>query len=295
VQGVALARDIPSLLLVHSVANLVAMADAATNPAAAALLERYRKVNTLVLVARHLEPLALPLGFGDARVIENAVDARQFAPAAKDPALLRALDIRDQDVVVAHVSNLKALKRPLDLVESAALALPTQPNLLYVVVGEGPLREATETAVRARGLMPRFRFVNWVDRERVLAYLNLADLVAMPSESEARAMLYLEAQACGRVLLASDIPAAREVIADGETGVLFRKGDIRDLAAKTLLLAGDPRRRARIGSMARQAAENRSVDALLDAYEAALWDLARRSGRGGGALTPAASALSAAP
>jgi glycosyltransferase involved in cell wall biosynthesis len=45
--------------------------------------------------------------------------------------------------------------------------------------------------------------------------------------------VYLETQACGRVLLASDIPAAVDVVTDGETGLLFRKGDIAHLAART--------------------------------------------------------------
>jgi glycosyltransferase involved in cell wall biosynthesis len=47
----------------------------------------------------------------------------------------------------------------------------------------------------------------------------------MPSDSETQALVYLEAQACARVLLASDVPGAREVMTDGETGLLFRKED----------------------------------------------------------------------
>ena len=44
------------------------------------------------------------------------------------------------------------------------------------------------------------------------SYLNLADLVLLPSESEGLARIYLEAQACGKTLVCSDIPAAREVL-----------------------------------------------------------------------------------
>jgi glycosyltransferase involved in cell wall biosynthesis len=53
-------------------------------------------------------------------------------------------------------------------------------------------------------------------------YINLADIVVMPSAAETQALVYLETQACARLLLASDIPGAREVIVDGETGLLFR-------------------------------------------------------------------------
>ena len=54
----------------------------------------------------------------------------------------------------------------------------------------------------------------------------------MPSESEAFPLVYLETQACGRLLLASDIPAGREVVVPGDNGLLFRTGDVADLTAR---------------------------------------------------------------
>src|SRR5581483_4211837 len=205
-----------------------------------------------------------------------AVDPAHFAPRPRDAALARALGIRDDDLVVAHLSNLKPWKRPLDLVASAALTLPSNPRLLYLVVGDGPLRAAMEDACRRAALTERFRFVGWVDHEHVPAYLSLADLVVMPSHAEARALVYLETQACGRLLLASDVPAAREVIVDGKTGLLFEQGSLADLAAQTLRAAADPDLRARVGAAARRSISPRALDTLLDAYEETLRDLARR-------------------
>jgi glycosyltransferase involved in cell wall biosynthesis len=209
------------------------------------------------------------------RVIENAVDTLRFAPRAADPLLRRALEIGDRDVVVAHCSNLKPWKRPLDLVRSAALTLRKDPRLVYLVIGDGYLRRAMEAECLRLGVLHRFRFAGWVEHAQVPRYLHLADLVAMPSESEARSLVCLEAQACGRVLLASNIPASRELIVDRETGLLFRKGDVDDLAAVTLEAARDAPLRDRIGAAARQAAEQRSLDALLDSYESALRDVVR--------------------
>jgi glycosyltransferase involved in cell wall biosynthesis len=108
-------------------------------------------------------------------------------------------------------------------------------------------------------------------------YVNLADLVLMPSEAETQALAYLEAQACARLLLASDIPAAREVVTDRETGLFFRKGDIADLAAKTLHAIDDPVLRARIGRAARVRVERYSLDVMTATYEELLRRVARRS------------------
>src|SRR5581483_1724901 len=233
-------------------------------------LDQFRLVDLFVPVARHLGRALGELGFTRARVAENVTDARRFVPAAKDPALLRALGIAGEAVVVAHVSNLKDVKRPLDVVASAARTLRERADLVYLVVGDGPGRAAMEEACARAGVAEHFRFTGWVEHTRIPAHLNLADVVVMPSESEGRALVYLETQACGRVLLASDILAAREVIADGETGVLFGKGDGEALAAKTLALAADPELRFAIVARARRAVAGQTIEGLVDEYEAIL-------------------------
>jgi 1,2-diacylglycerol 3-alpha-glucosyltransferase len=89
------------------------------------------------------------------------------------------------------------------------------PRLLYIIVGDGPGRVQLEAQCRGKGIVDRFRFPGWIEHTRMPDYLRLADIVVMPSESEGQSLVYLEAQACGRVLLASRIEGAR-IIRDGE-------------------------------------------------------------------------------
>jgi glycosyltransferase involved in cell wall biosynthesis len=105
--------------------------------------------------------------------------------------------------------------------------------------------------------------------------LAAADMVVMPSSGEAQARVYLETQASERVLIASDIPAAREVISDGETGLLFRTGDATQLAARILSVARDPELRLRIGRQARERVAAHSLPAVVAAYSQVLGSLAR--------------------
>ena len=243
------------------------------------LIEQYRKADLIICPARHLAARMEPFGLGRVRVIWNAVDATHFAPRAKDPALLRSLGLRPDEVVAAHVSNLKSLKRPLDVVEAAAVALRRDPRLAFVIVGQGPAGAAMQAACAAKGIADRFRFVGWVDHDRVADFINLADVVVMPAEDETQARVYLETQACGRVLLASDIAAAREVIRDGETGVLFRKGEPADLADRLLHLADQPALRATIGERARARIAAHTLPAIVAEYLDALGAVAA-AGRG---------------
>jgi len=230
------------------------------------LLQQFRKVSLMVAPANHLKESLAKLGFNNVKVIPNAVDLRQFSPGSKDHALLGQLGIKRDDIVIAHLSNLKALKRSTDVALSAEQALRHNEKLFYVIVGDGPLRMSMEDICRKKGISGRFAFVGWVDYARVADYINLADMVVMASESEGQARVYLETQACGRLLLASDIPAAREVITHGETGLLYRMGDIDDLTAKTLLAAGDPHLCKEIGRRARQRVAAHRLEDAVAAY-----------------------------
>jgi glycosyltransferase involved in cell wall biosynthesis len=147
------------------------------------------------------------------------------------------------------------------------------PALAFLVLGSGSEQQRLRQSVADFDLARRFHFVDWVGHELVPAYLNLADIVVMPSEAEAQARVYLETQACRRVLVASDIPAAREVVEDGETGLLFPVGDTERLAETIGRLARDARLRTEIGRRAVRNAAAHDLTATVSAYERLLRNL----------------------
>lgn len=206
----------------------------------------------VVTEATHMQNELTRWGVLHTRVIVNPVDLSRFAPGARNVRLRRELRIDDQAVVVFHASNMKACKRPVDIVRSAEQVLRTAPNVVYVIAGDGPLLPELERACFELGVRDSFRFTGWVAYESMPEYFAAADIVVMPSSNEQQARLYLEAQACGRTLLASDIPGAREVIDDGKTGVLFRMGDVADLTRKTLSVIACRELRQQIEMQARR-------------------------------------------
>jgi glycosyltransferase involved in cell wall biosynthesis len=220
----------------------------------------------MITPAKHLSEGLGRLGLDGIEMVPNAVDLTRFTPTPRDPALARELAIGVDDVVVLHVSNLTVIKRPLDVVEAAERVARRNPRLVFVIVGDGPLRASMEEACRQKGLADRFRFTGWIDYERMPRVINLADIVVLASETEGLARVYLETQACARVLLASDIPAAREVVTDGATGLLFGTGDIEALATRIQLAAGDSALRAAIGRQAHERVRAHSLDETVPAY-----------------------------
>jgi glycosyltransferase involved in cell wall biosynthesis len=263
----ASSADIPSMLLVQG-SGLVGMMRNFAPDHRGHLIEQFKKVDLVVAVARHLiaEPLRA-LGFREVVFIANPVDLKKFSSTPKSRALLNALGIREGDFVVTHISNMKAIKRASDIIRSAREVIRRVPHARFVMVGDGICRAELEAECRSIGLFEHFRFTGWIDHDAVPDYINLADAVVMPSETEAAALVYLETQACARVLIASDIAGAREVIRDGETGLLFRKGEVDDLTAKLLLVAGDANLRERIGRAAREAVKAHDVETFVANYD----------------------------
>ena len=264
----------PTLLIAHGLISYRWTAGLYPESLSQEILRRFRQPTRIVTPAVHRASGLRSAGLERVSVIPNPVNTDLFAPQAKDPALLRTLSIEREDIVVALVSNLKAVKRPLDLVDSAVKALQRNPRLVYVIVGDGDYRVALEEGCRQKGILSRFHFTGWIDHALVPGHLNLADIVVMPSETETQALVYLETQACGRLLLASDIPAAREVVEHGSNGLLFRMGDVENLTNQTLLAAGNPQLREEIGRNARSSVQAHSLDRVAAAYDALLRETA---------------------
>ena len=260
---VDLALGIPTVLLIQGATTMGILNGSYPPELAERLLDHLRAVDVPVTSARHMQRTLAELGVPGVRIVPNPVDLERFRPAPRPS---------DGTVVVAHLSNLKGLKRVLDLVEAAEIALRDEPRLVFVVVGDGPCRAEIEAACSERGLQEAFRFPGWIGHEEVPGYIQAADIVVMPSAGEAQALVYLETQACARTLIASDIPAAREVVDDGETGLLFPTGDVPSLAAAIGRAAGDGELRARLGAEARRRVARHSLDKVVAAYAELLAD-----------------------
>jgi glycosyltransferase involved in cell wall biosynthesis len=277
IPAMARRHGIPVAVLVQGGRALQKIVAGDHDPLARRQLEGLRQAEVVIAVARHLERSLTPLSLRRVAAIPNPVDLDRFSPGGKPPELLRAHAIDPRDVVVAHVSNLGPLKRPMDVVESAALVLAADPNVVYLIVGDGLYRVPMEARCRELGIAGRVRFVGWIEHTQIPAYLRLSDVVVMSSEHEGLPLVYLEAQASGKLLVASDIPATLEVVVNGETGLVFRRGDIAELAAKTLRGAADAELRLATGRAARTAVRAHARPNVLAAYGRLLEELVASS------------------
>ncbi|MCC6983574.1 MAG: glycosyltransferase [Bauldia sp.] len=200
------------------------------------------------LIAGGVEPENVSL-------LPNGVDPSRFAPAEPDAQLRARFDIGREDFVLVYCGSLTAYEGLDDLV-AAADSLNPAIRARLLVVGEGPYLEPLRTAAAARRFGSAVTFLGAVPPGDIPRYWALADAVALPRKpfkvcEVVSPLKPFEAMAMGKPLILSDLPVSREIVRDGETGLLCRPADPQDLAATIARLARDPALRQRLGAQGR--------------------------------------------
>jgi glycosyltransferase involved in cell wall biosynthesis len=185
------------------------------------------------------------------------------APPTRVDALRRELGL-DVSPVILALGRFTEQKGFDLLVDAFSQVLPGFPHARLVFVGDGPLRPALERQSRQLGISSAVRFAGF--RRDTSDFYHLATVVAVPSLYDIFPLVPLEAMRMGRPVVASDLPAFREALRDGETGVLTPR-DPRRFAASLIALLSDPRRSSAIGHCAQaEAAKRFTVERMVDEY-----------------------------
>ncbi len=177
--------------------------------------------------------------------VPNAVDINHFSlSAGPDPELKAKLGLAGCRVI-GFLGSYYAYEG-LDLLIAALPGiLAKAPDVRLLLVGGGPQEANLKAQAAALGLADKVVFVGRVPHSEVSKYYDLVDLLAYPRHAMRLTELVtplkpLEAMAQGHLLIASDVGGHKELIEDGQTGVLFRAGDIADLAAKAVATLDQP-------------------------------------------------------
>jgi glycosyltransferase involved in cell wall biosynthesis len=144
----------------------------------------------------------------------------------------------------------------------AGIARHERPDLLLLVTGEGPAREALAAQVEHAGLARNVRFIGYLDRYRELpdAYAA-ADVFVFPSRTETQGLVLLEAMAAGTPVLALAEMGTRDILAP-QLGCVIGRDSEAGFAAQLAALLADRERRESLGRQAREYAASWSAETL---------------------------------
>jgi glycosyltransferase involved in cell wall biosynthesis len=182
-------------------------------------------------------------------VVPNGIDPARFTslparPEAPDPVILGFVGfVRDWHGLDAVI---------------AAMAADRATRLELVVVGDGPAVPALRAQAEALGVADRVRFAGLVAHEAIPALVAGFDIALQPRVvAYASPLKLFEYMAAGKAIVAPDQPNIREVLADGETALLFDPAVADAMWEAIRRLASDPGLRTRLGLAARAEIERR--------------------------------------
>jgi glycosyltransferase involved in cell wall biosynthesis len=169
--------------------------------------------------------------------------------------------------VISTVGRLTAIKDHRLFLETARLVAGGDPAALFLIAGDGELRNDLAAMARASGIADCTRFLGW-QRDLTTVY-GATDVFLLTSRNEGTPVALIEALASGVPGVSTDVGGVRDVIEDGVSGLLAPFGDARALASHVTLLLHEPAMARAMGERGRRAVIRRyQIDRLVGDVDA---------------------------
>jgi glycosyltransferase involved in cell wall biosynthesis len=185
------------------------------------------------------------------RVVPNGVDTAKFKPTNNAEAMKRNFGLGNRRTVL-FVGRLIPRKGLMFLVEAAKRVVKEYADTIFVIVGNGPLRNKLTSQLEKANLSKIFLFLGDVKDSILPALYNCVDLFAFPSIQEGQGIALLEAQASAKPVVAFKVGGVIEAVSEGNSGLLVERGNTDGLADAILKLLSNPRLRERMGGKGRE-------------------------------------------
>ncbi len=239
--------------------------------------ETARNASLIISISRYsLEKIQQHYGINASkiRIVPNGVDVEKFKPTENVDAARRQFGLGNEPCVL-FVGSLIPRKGLPFLVEAAKKIVKEQAQTKFLIVGEGPMKNQLAASLEAANLSGNFILLGNLKEDALLAAYSSADLFVLPSIQEGQGIVLLEAQATAKPVVAFDVGGVKEAVRNGETGLLVKRGNIKELADATLKLLSDDSLRKKMGGNGRRfVTENFTWDIcaqkMLQVYREAL-------------------------
>jgi glycosyltransferase involved in cell wall biosynthesis len=277
--AVALARamGVPAVVKVHgSDINVLGR-----GPLQSSVRWALQGADAVVAPSRALIERAIELGADsdNARTIPNGVDTALFRPAERVPAReALGLDVGARWIV--FVGRLEPEKGVGELLEALTKLTESERNVRLALVGEGRAAAEYQALVRERSLPVVFAGPR--PHAEIARWLAAADVLALPSWSEGTPNVVIEALACGRPVVATDVGGIPEVVQDPRLGILVPARDPSALASALGVVLRAPHDADVIAAAARLYSWPESADRLYRVLQRTHQLALSRSGSGAG-------------
>lgn len=202
----------------------------------------------------------------DIAVIPNGISIDRFTPEGPVHGLRKRFGISGETRIIGNVARMWPVKNQLGLIDAFALVRSRFENACLMIVGDGDMRPAIEQRVADHDLTDHVHFTGEMDD--LEGVYREFDIFALSSFSEGMSISILEAMASGTCVVATDVGGNRELLGDGDHGVIVPDLDPATMADSLCATLLDDGLRQRLASSARsRVIENFSDVAMGERYE----------------------------
>ena len=221
-----------------------------------------RQANAVTTICEGLRQEMIKRGIEENKitVIPNGVDVGRYTyDKPRDVELAQSLNLEGK-LVLGFIGSFYAYEGLDLLLESFPAISAALPDARLLIVGGGLEEENLKQQARELQIEEKVVFTGRVPHDQVEKYYSLIDLACFPRHSlrlteTVTPLKPLEAMAMGRICVASDVGGHNELIRDGETGFLFRTGDVKSLVDVVSRIAGEKERWGSMRSAGRRFVE----------------------------------------
>ncbi|MGM0444449.1 MAG: glycosyltransferase family 4 protein, partial [Fibrobacterota bacterium] len=182
-------------------------------------------------------------------VIYNGCDLTFYRPAEKQAEEHRGMTF-------LWIGRIQQYKGIIDALKAFRRISQDHPEAVLHIAGKGPFEEEARRWVAQHRLEDSIHFLGFISDEQKRREMQQARAVLQTSYKEGWGLTVIEANACGTPVIANNAPGLCDSVRDGETGLLYRFGDVHDLAEKMDLLLTDAGLHADLAAQCRPWAEH---------------------------------------
>lgn len=166
-------------------------------------------------------------------ILPNTFSSERFAPGPKPDHLLQRYGLAPETPVLLTIARLASEDRYKGY-DQLLRALPriraSLPNVKYLLGGKGPDRARTEALIRELKLEDSVILPGFIPDAELPDHYNLCDVFAMPSKGEGFGIVFLEALACGKPVMAGNKDGSVDPLLNGKLGALVDPDDVKQIA-----------------------------------------------------------------
>lgn len=229
-----------------------------------ALAKIAKEVDYLTYLGDFTRNAMLPVISDKSKLVKLApgIDIDHFSPSEIDRSLIEKYRLENRRVIVS-VGRLVHRKGQDKLIEAMPAILKQFPNVVLLLVGQGPIKSMLEKLIRHHGLENNVIFTGRIQFDDLPKYIQLGEIFAMPSrdrffglEVEGLGIVYLEASACGVPVIVGSSGGAPDAVIENKTGLIVDGTKPSDISNAICKLLADPKLAKNMGRNGRKWVED---------------------------------------